>query len=166
MNEFDPERMKEILSEQGLGAHELPVPNGPDSTPTEPAATESKRTPDPAHDQPTPTEEELQEAGYGEPTREQLLAAFDAGYTGAEAPLGRERPPITAYEKALTLAWAKGVWQRQGEAEAKRRASSLAEMETRLGRKVPEQSPEARRARAETYQRQHYEDYLRQTEGQ
>lgn len=64
---------KQILNEQGLGAHELPVPNGPDSTPTEPAATESKRTPDPARDQPTPTDEEYARA-RGIPTEDEYVA--------------------------------------------------------------------------------------------
>ena len=73
MSEFDPEAMRKILAEQGLGAHELPVPVGPDSTATEPAATDFDGTPDPARDQPTPTDEEYARA-RGIPTEDEYVA--------------------------------------------------------------------------------------------
>jgi len=64
---------RRILAEQGLGAHELPVANGPDSTATRPAATDKGETPDPAHDQPTPTDEEYARA-RGIPTEDEYVA--------------------------------------------------------------------------------------------
>ena len=102
-------------------------------------------------DSPTPTDAEASAAGLGTPTREELLAAFDSGYAG-EAFTGIT-PPITGYEKTVAAAWAKGVWQRQGEAETRRRKRVIAEMEARLKVKIPEQTPEARLARALDYQR-------------
>lgn len=61
---------------------------------------------------------------------DELATAFDAGYASEEAPLGRERPPLTAQEIALTIAWAEGVWQRLGGSEGTRRSrSTLARLE-------------------------------------
>ena len=77
MSQFDAgdpfAESKRILKEQGLGAHELPVAVGPDSTATRPAATDKEKTPDPAHDQPTPTDEEYARA-RGIPTEDEYVA--------------------------------------------------------------------------------------------
>src|SRR5215831_2064900 len=60
-------------------------------------------------------------------TEEELLRAFDSGYAGEEAPLGRDRSPRTREEKQLTEAWARGVWQRQGEQETRSRVAKREE---------------------------------------
>src|SRR5215471_20234490 len=80
---------------------------------------------------------------------EQLKAAFAAGLAGEEAPY---EDPRSSYERDLCLAWSKGVWQRQANAEERRRRRKLAEFEAEQKREVPEQSPEARAARAAAYE--------------
>lgn len=158
--EVGPEEAREILEEQGLGAHELPVAANPadDSNP------EPEDLSDPFLAYKTPPLAKnwtaAQLAPPGEPEAGEMRLEAVTAYPGLfrlgldGQPFVSDLLPFAASEKQAVLAWAAGVWLKQAAGEAQRQKRALSEVEAKQGRKIPEASLEARQARAEAYAEQ------------
>jgi hypothetical protein len=169
-----PERPSPMKAGEGnrYAAHDSPTPAESEASATDSTNPDPEEPLDPFQAYKTPPLKKKWTAADlgppGEPEVGELRLEAVETYPGlfrlgldGEPFVGEGFLPYTAEEKLAVLAWASGVWFKQAIAESQRRARSLSEVEAKLGRKIPEQTPEARLERAVAYARWRREAYER-----